>query len=176
VKGDEDLFLVDSVRQTLSPYWIARTSEGFATVSGGIDADSNYNLAWTPARNLRRWGAYIRAGLEKNLGTYIRWQTSEKNTTLQTLLTTETEAVVENDDVLVNDLAAPFFLPEIYTVECEMRYADIATLLTNSKGLIKLAENKYGWIMELSIGAKENKAEIRLLRANLDVITPIFPL
>jgi hypothetical protein len=173
VKGDEDIWVLDSVRVVNPIYdFQVRTDEGFTSVTGGADAENSFNLDLTPKRNLLRHGNVIRAGLEKNLGTYLRWQTGDKNTTLATQLTTETDPVVENADVLVNDLEEPFFLPELYTVECEMKYADLTAILTNTKGLIKLADGKYGWIMSLIVGNKENKATLQLLRANLNVITP----
>jgi LmbE family N-acetylglucosaminyl deacetylase len=65
-----------------------------------------------------------------------------------------------------------FCVKEIYTFEVEMRYSDLSVILANQKGLIKIAPDKYGWIMSLTIGEKENKADIRLLRANLNVVTP----
>lgn len=170
-EGDDHIFLIDSVRDGIT--WLARTGEDFAEVTGGIDADMWYNLLLTPARNLLRWGAVIRSGLEKNLGTYLRWQKSDKNTTLSTRLTTETDAVVENADILVNDLTEPFYLPEIYNTECELRYSDISAILTNPKGLVKLSDTKYGWILSMVMGSEENKATFTLLRANLNVVTPV---
>lgn len=171
VKGDENNFLIDTIRGGGSGF-TARTDEGFTSVTGGVDADNSFNLMITPKRNLLRHGDIIRAGLQKNLGTYLRWQAGDKNTTLATMLTTETEILTENSDVLVNDLEEPFFIPEIYTFECEMRYSDLSTILANQKGLIKIADDKYGWIMSLTIGEQENRADIRLLRANLNVVTP----
>ena len=170
VKGDEDIFIVDTLRDEGD--FIARTGEGFAEVTGGADAENCYNLLLTPKRNLIRHGQIIRAGLEKNLGTYLRWQATDKNTTLATRLDTETEMLVENADVLVNDLEESFFIPEIYTVECTMNYADLTTILANEKGLIKIAPEKYGWIMSLSIGQKENKVDLKLLRCNLNKVIP----
>lgn len=175
VKGDEDIFIIDSVRRT-SPLtgFQARTDEDFITVTGGADAGNCYNLDLTPKRNLLRNGLLLRAGLQKNLGTYVRWQAGDKNTTLATQKTAETEPIVENADVVVNDLTEPFFLPEYYTLECEMKYADLATIQTNQKGLIKIAPLKYGWIWDLSLPEKENKVTLKLLRANLNVITPVL--
>jgi len=174
VKGDEDIFVIDSIRRT-SPLtgFQARTNEDFTLVTGGADAENSLNLDLTPKRNLIRNGAIIRAGLQKDLGKYIRWQAGDKNTTLATQRTAETAPIVENADVLVNDLQEPFFLPEIYTLECEMKYSDLSSILANPKGLIKLSSTKYGWIIDLVIGNKENKAELKLLRANLNVINPI---
>ena len=171
--ADENVFIIDTVRDASAPYWLARTSEGFDTITGEPDIDQYFNLELTPSRNLRRHGYRLRAALAKNLGTYIRWQASEKNANLSTLLTGETEAVTENADILVNDMPKPFYLPEIYRVECELRYSDISAILANPRGLVKLSSTKYGWILSMQIGQKENKATFELLRANLDVITPV---
>jgi hypothetical protein len=183
VKGDEDNYIIDSLRRT-TPYtgFMARTSEGFTLVTGGADADNSFNLRLTPKRNLLRHGQLIRAGLEHELGSSLRWQASDKNTTLVTEYTTDVNPyplpaeqlypLAENADVLVNNLAASFFCPEIYSIDVTLNYAELSTILANQKGLIKLSSDKYGWIMQLTMGAKENKASLRLLRANLNVVTP----
>jgi hypothetical protein len=172
-KGEEDLFIIDSVRIESDPYWQARTDEGFSAVTGMPGTEDYFNLNLSPKRNLLRHGAVIRAGLEKNLGTYLRWQAADKNTELSTQLDSETEPVVENTDVLVDDLEEPFFIPELYTVDCVMNYADLTTILSNPTGLVKLSDTKYGWIMQLTVGSQENKAEIKLLRCNLNKVIPI---
>jgi len=169
-KGVEDIFLVDTLRS--GGGFRARTDEGFTLITGGADVENSFNLLLSPKRNLLRNGNKIRAGLEKDLGTYLRFQAADKNTTLATQLTTESDLLSENADVLVNDLEEPFFLPEFYTLECEMRYEDLTAILTNPKGLIKLSDIKYGWIWDLSLPGNENKVSLKLLRANLYVITP----
>lgn len=173
VKGDEDIFIIDSIRRT-SPLtgFQARTDEDFILVTGGADAENSLNLDLTPKRNLLRNGLLIRAGLQKNLGSYIRWQAGDKNTTLATQRTGESNPVVENADILVNILEEPFYLPEMYTFECVMRNSQLETIKTNPKGLIKIG-SLYGWIWELNTGSEVDKAEIKLLRCNTNVITPV---
>ena len=114
-------------------------------------AELGFNLLLTPKRNLIRNGAIIRAGLNKSLGTKIRWQASDKNANLTTKFITDSEPITENSDLWVNDLEEPFFLPEIYTFECVMRNSDLETIKTNPKGLIKVG-SLYGWIWELNTG------------------------
>lgn len=174
VKGDDDCFVIDAVRivDPLTAFQ-ARTDEDFTLVTGGADAENSFNLDYTPKRNLLRNGALIRAGLEKNLGTYLRWQAGEKNTTLSTRRTAEADPLVENADIMVNDLEEPWFLPEKYIFQCELRYSDLSAILANPRGIVKLSGTKYGWLLNLKIGAKENLAEIELLRVNLNVITPV---
>lgn len=171
IKGDEDIFVIDSLRDGST--FLGRTDEGFTSVTGGADAENNLNLMLTPKRNLLRNGDIVRAGLQKNLGTYLRWQSSEKNTRLATQLTTEATPLLENADVLVNDLTEPFFLPEFYTLECVMYTDELEAIKDNPKGLIKIAPLKYGWIWDLEMGNEENKVSLKLLRANLNVITPV---
>lgn len=172
--GDDDIFLIDTVRVNPN-IWQSRTLEGFTLVTGGPGADQYYNLDWTPKRNLIRNGIRILPGLIRNLGTSIRWQSTEKNTLLTTQLTTETESVIENADVLAYDLAmiaAPYWYAEAYNFDVEMTYSDLTAILANPNGLIKLSDTKYGWILKLEIGNKENKARIKLLRCNLTKVTP----
>jgi hypothetical protein len=171
-KGDEDIYLIDTVRDTPNGF-LARTDEGFTLAVGGVDAGQSYNLDFSPARTLRRWGRVIRAGMEHNLNSLLRWQASDKNSTLETQKSTETSPIDEDGDILVNDLSTPYWYPEAYSVECEMLYSEISAILNNPKGLIKLASGKYGWILEFSIGMKENKATMKLLRCNTNYVTPV---
>jgi hypothetical protein len=170
VEGDDSTFLIDSVRD--GGDFLARTDEGFDTITGGIAGQKYYNLDLTPARNMRRHDNEIRAGLEHELNEYIRWQSSGKNTLLATDKPLEDE-VVENADIQINDMADPFYWPEAYIVECEFKHSDLTTLLTSPYSLIKIGTNKYGWLLELRLGNHENKAEMKLLRANLTYVTPI---
>ncbi len=172
-KGDEDIFLVDSVRKGSAPYWTARTSEGFAAVTGGIDADQWYNLAWTPKRNLLRHGVALRAGLEHYLNSVLRFQKSDKNTRLSTRLSTEPAAVVEQDDIVANDLDEPMWFPEAYDVELDFDDDDLQAILVNPRGLVKLSQTKFGWLLSLEAGSREKKATMRLLRCNTNYVTPI---
>ena len=172
-KGEEDLFIIDSIRAAVDPDWVARQQEGFSLVEGNTDLSTYFNFLITPKRNLLRHGAIIRAGLQKDLGTYLRWQASDKNTDLQTQLDTEAVPVVENADVLVNDLTEPFYLPEFYTIDCVLYPDELETIKTTPKGLIKISATKYGWIWNLKKGSEENKVSLKLLRANLNVITPV---
>ena len=62
---------------------------------------------------------------------------------------------------------------EAYTVEdCPFYMEDVRDLEDNPRGLIKLADDKYGWILEVKYRGQENKATLKLLRCNLNYVTP----
>jgi hypothetical protein len=107
------------------------------------------------------------------LSSYIRWVSTEKNTTLESQLTTDTYIIYENGDIIASTLNAPRFFPEAYNVEVPISLIELNAINDNPNGLIKLADGKYGWIMEFKYKIKEAKADIRLLRYNSDEVTPV---
>lgn len=172
-EGDKDIWLIDA-RKDGTAYTARRgfTADGFALVSGGLGAEEGFNLRFTPKRNLLRWGRHIKAGLSKYLGTYLRWQTSERFTGLVTRLTTEVTPVTESADQLVKLLDPNRFYPEKYIFEAPLYWADIQAIEAKPTGLIKIGDNKYGWILSVQTNSRERKAQFELLRANIRVVTP----
>lgn len=171
VKGDEDLFLLDLVRDTLN--YKLRTSEGFDLIAGGVDTDQNFNLLLTPARTIRRWGRYVRAMLDRWKLSRIIWQTSDKNTTLKTRITGE-ETVEENADIIVGSLAAPLWHPEKYLIDAYLTTDEFNDLQADPKGMIKLADDKFGWILNAKCNNTSKEIKLQILRANLAYVTPAF--
>ena len=119
-----------------------------------------------------RHGMNIRAGLQRSLFSYLTFQTTDKNVKLTTQLSTEATPVIEGTNERVNDLTDPMWWPEAYTVECPFTLADIVLLEANPYGIIKLADDKYGWVLEIKTGA-DDKADLKLLRVNTDFVTPV---
>jgi len=174
VKGDSDYFLIDALRDGVD--FKARTNEGFTNITGSVYAYSSYNLRYSPARNLRRWGANIKAGLLHSLNTWLRWQSSDKNTTLGSQYTGELLPVIENADVRANDLNNCKWINEAYMIEAPITVQQLQAFAANPNGIIKLSDNKYGWVsIGGSVKIKNNNlmAEMELLRVNLDNCTPI---
>ena len=171
VSGDEDLFVLKSVRD--SGDWLVETDEAFDSVTGGVDANQSYNLQYTPARNVQRHGMNIRAGLENQLNTNLKFLSKEKNTTLVTKLTADASSLAEDADFEITDLDEPLWIPEAYVCEVPFDGNDIATIEANLKGLIKLSSTKYGWILSIQPSTDSRKAELKLLRCNTDYVTPI---
>lgn len=174
VEGDEDIFIVDAVRDGSGLK--ARTgsvADGFASVSGGLGAVDSFNLRLSPKRNLLRWGQWLKIGLHKILGSAIKWVKLDKFTELVTQLTTEATGVQENADVQASDLANNWALPEEYSIMSPFTLNDIKAIEANPNGLIKLSSTIYGWIRLVETNTEDEKAEWRLLRCNLATVTPI---
>ena len=50
--------------------------------------------------------------------------------------------------------------------------AQKTALDANPHGLIKLATNKYGWVLDVKTSNEDGMSEMELLRVNLNVVTP----
>lgn len=171
IDSDEDIFILDCVgdESDLTP----RTDDGFDSVTGAINPSMLFNLDYSPARILRRWGSYIRGMLHKNLYSFLRFQGSDKNTTLSTTKTGETE-VTENADIQVSELDTNLWIAEAYTCEVPLSESDIVAIQSNPYGLIKLSDTKLGWILEYKSKNENKKSQYRILRCNLDIIVPTY--
>lgn len=175
VNGDSDIFLIDSYRYTINDVstFFAVTDQGFLSINGDVYADSSYNIKYSPSRILDKWGPEIKAGLLHSVNTYVKWQSSEKNNTLSSRLTTESASVYEDRNRLVYDFDSPRYINESYTVEAPITVAELQAVDASPNGLIKLSDTKYGWIQEMKTTNKDGNSEFTLLRCNLDVVTPI---
>jgi len=164
VKGDDDIFLIDIVRDGSD--FLARTNEGFDYIGGSVYGGQSFNLNYTPARSLRRWGEFISGFLRKKENTYLNWQNSDKNTTLVTRLATEIVNVIENADILVNDLGTPLLINEKYTLEVPLTTAELNLIDSDPNQLIKIDSDKYGWILEMKTKNKGGMTNLELIRFN----------
>ena len=170
VKGESDIFMIASLRD--GDGFKARTDENFENVVGGAGANRSYDLDYTPAQNIRNHGSIIRAGLEFHKNTLLRWLGSNKNTTLITNKYAE-PTVWENRDIQINDLNTPRWHPEAYVCEVPIYAADLTAIEANPRGLIKLSDTKYGWILSVKTDGENRTGELKLLRVNLTYVTPV---
>ncbi len=168
---DEDIYMLDSVEGDTTDL-LARTNEGFEQITGAVLSNQVFNVDYSPGHTLLRWGSYVRAMHQKNLQSFIRFQKSERNASLRSTLTGAAE-VVESADILPSTLDGNLWIPEAYSVEVPLRESDIAAIQLNPYGLVKLTDKKYGWILEFKSKNENRKSSYRLLRVNLDVVTPI---
>lgn len=170
-QADEDIYMLDVVEHETQDY-TARTDEDFTFISGAIKTSILFNLDYSPARTLRRWGQYIRAMLHQNLSSFLRWQTSDKSTTLVTQKTGE-DLIAENADIPASALEPNIWIPEAYIATVPLEETDLAAVKDNPYGIVKLSDTKYGWILNFKSKNENRLSEWRLLRVNLDVVTPI---
>jgi len=170
-ESDADLFLLDVQTDEVEDYK-AKTDEEFDFISGSLKTNDLFNLDYTPARILRRWGSYIRAILHQNLTSFLRWQKSDKNSTLESQKTGE-GVIVENSDIRVDELEVNRWIPEAYTVQVPLKETDLQAIEANPYGIIKLSDTKYGWILDYKSKNENRTSDLRLLRVNLKAVTPI---
>lgn len=170
VKGDDDLFMMNVVRD--GGGFTVRTDEGFTTIVGSVYANASFNILYSPARSRNRWGSDLKATMIKKLGTTVRWQATDKNSTLGSQLATESDILFENSDVLVDDLPDTRYLLEEFEFDCFLTVAELTAIDATPNKLIKIADNEYGWINELRPSTLDLKVSVKLLRCNLAVVTP----
>jgi len=170
VNGDKDIFIFDVKRSGVYDFTV-KTNEDFITVSGGIDPDQSYNLNFTPRRNLERHANRI-TSMRLASGDEIQWMENDKNSKLITQKSGETPKV-ENDDLLVNDLTPGYWIPEGYFFPAPVDGDTISAIKANRYGVIKLSNDKYGWILETQTNSENKKGEFKLLRVNLDNVKVI---
>jgi len=179
-------FLVDDIYFGESQY-LAKTNEGFDVIENTPFGENSFNLDITPARNLREHGPILRAGLENRLSQFVKFNTSEKNSTTITKKTTESVAIAENEDVLVNDLATPFFKPNAidFNLIVDKSVVDVLneTFTNETKpnylGIVRFRQSttedyRYVWLLDLNTGGESKLGKVLGLEVNTDYITPLI--
>jgi hypothetical protein len=164
VKGDNDIFGFDVKRDG---GFTVKTDEDFDSVTGGVDPAQSYNLKYTPRRNLERHGNRF-SSMRLALTDEIQWMQSDKNTKLVTQLTDEASPKAENADILVNELDSGYWIAEAYLFEAPVSKSTIDSIKLNPYGVIKVADDKYGWILEIQSNNENNKGQFKLLRVDLN--------
>lgn len=162
--------------------------ENYATVENTGNDANNYNLFYHPARNLMRWGSFIRAALEKYTTKILSFLSSDYNSEAYTRKTGETDTIYEGQDINISDLDEPFFENIYYsfdfvvTPEVMAGMKQVTDHIPNQYMLVRFRANtdetyKYGWIMKFNSRKPDVKGlgSMKLLKANLTYVTPVVP-
>ncbi|MEN6388827.1 MAG: FISUMP domain-containing protein [Syntrophomonas sp.] len=162
--------------------------ENYATVENTGNDANNYNLFYHPARNLVRWGSFIRAALEKYTTKILSFLSSDYNSEAYTRKTGETDTIYEGRDINISDLDEPFFENIYYsfdfvvTPEVMAGMKQVTDHIPNQYMLVRFRANtdetyKYGWIMKFNSRKPDVKGlgSMKLLKANLTYVTPVIP-
>jgi uncharacterized protein (TIGR02145 family) len=162
--------------------------ENYATVENTGNDANNYNLFYHPARNLMRWGSFIRAALEKYTTKILSFLSSDYNSEAYTRKTGETDTIYEGQDINISDLDEPFFeniyysFDFIVTPEVMAGMKQVTDHIPNQYMLVRFRANtdepfKYGWIMKFNSRKPDVKGlgSMKLLKANLAYVTPVIP-
>jgi len=173
VSGDNDTFIFDVKRLGTPPViFTVKTDEDFTNVSGGIDPQQCYNLNFTPRRNLERHGNRFDS-MRLAAGDEIQWLKSDKNTALVTQKSGEA-VKPENGDILASTLIPGYWLAEAYNFEAPVNEIIVKALQDNPRGVIKIAADKWGWILDVQTNNETEKGTFKLLRCDTDNVRVIY--
>lgn len=176
---DDENFVVNIVRDSVLQ--IAR-KEGFDTVTGADNPDHSYNLNYHPARNLMRWGAFLRGSVFHYTDKVLSFLKSIYNSGVATKKTADTITVTEGSDIDISHLGVEFFENIYYNFNFIVNNATIDLLSGVSDGipniykLVRFRNSRsdpfrYGWLMRLESRKPDNKGvgSMKLLKARLAI-------
>jgi len=130
-KGDNDVFIVDSIREidpSGNPYWTA-FRQIFVEVQGVFEGNYVYNISISPKRLLYVHGDSLRSFLYGQESKEIVFQSTDKNPYLLTIALSG-EVVSERADVPVGILNGPFFKPFYmeFTTQVPMTFTQMISI------------------------------------------------
>ena len=79
----------------------------------------------------------------------------------------------ENADIQVTDLNDCRWTPEMYRVNVPLTTIELNAIDDNPNYLIKLADGKFGWILECKTTIKDGMTEMLLLKYNANEVIPV---
>ena len=178
IKEDNSSYMIDLYRNGYLDFKARTTEDIIVTGNPEFEPSETYNLRLTPSRSVLRHLRNINSVLIRNSGSFIPKMTNEGADDFSTDVPTDTVSLSERELYGNNPILwyyeIPIFYPEKFIVEeFEFFYDDIIALRANPRGLIKLSDTKYGWILSLTTNLREKKASGEFLRCNLDAITPV---
>lgn len=189
ISTDEDNFMLKVQRNGIGHPVKAEENENFTLISGTVNNAQVYNVEYSPARSIRRFGSLIRSFLALYPTTSLIYTKQDKNSRLVSQKSGE-DMVTESADILVSDLEAPFYEPSKYTFETPITQTqlDIIQLGTtsgapNSYGVVKFRENdydliwKYGWILSIRVKSNDiqTTANFELLKVDPTLALTLEP-
>jgi hypothetical protein len=180
---DTDNFLINYIPGSSN---IAK-GDNYTSVGNTGNATNYYNLDYQPARNLKRWGSFLRGFLDKYISSVLSFISSDYNSTAYSQRIDETAIVSEGVDIPVSDLANPFFQNSYYEFQFKITDNIMAAMSGNTNGipdyysLVQFRNNsnedyRYGWIMKLESRKPDEKGfgTMKLLRASDEVISGLI--
>lgn len=155
--SDNDTFMIDALPVGY-PYILNRPA--YSSITGISNPDTIFNTRLSPKRCLLKHGGYIRSALWLNDATNLTFQTTEKNSELETVLSGVT--VTEKGDVLVSSLDAPYFIPIKTTFETIVPDTLTDIMASHGNGKFKFTYNGndyYGYAMDAKQKPSGNEAQ-----------------
>lgn len=160
-KSDNDLFLIDFDSGNEIEPNVFGLNRDVVIASGVSDVDSMFNVRLSPKRILLTNGSWIRSCLYGYDSEYLKFQKSERNSDLVA------GGITENENILINDLAAPIAKPFIFTITPvgTFDYSEILEGEINQTFSFPLNGNTYkGFSVRIAVAPNtEDSQEIKLL-------------
>jgi len=171
---DKDNFLVDMKRSLTEVFETRLWDDDLKVLPTGVySPETAYNLKLSPMNNLIRHSWYLKAGLEKYLDKFIRYSSTEGNSSLVTEPNELSFALQENgtlqNNLLARSLINPIWIEFEYPLDRDLAMQVFGK--TNGKqnyyGLVQFINEKneieFGYLWDL----KPNKeGKWKLLKAN----------
>jgi hypothetical protein len=152
---DEDIFLVHVFDDSGTLKSVK--DENFTLIAGIYGANPiEANIYISPARNMIRWGDYIRSALGFFADTgNIRFNKAEQLSDLSSQYSGETNTIYENRDLAISDLKTNKFSGRRIKFEAPLTRSQINSITGNPYGLVRFRDyinkvDNYGWIKEVS--------------------------
>ena len=174
-KYDTEIFNLDLKRVFGNIFTLRKWQDDFEQEpTGTFSPETAYNLRLSPLNCLLRHGWIIASGLTKYLSDYVRYASSNGNSSLSTKLIGGYE-YAENGNIINSELARPRYLPVYLEFNHEVDF-DISQLLISSSNILgKEIPNIYGCIEFINefgesekgflINLKPDKGDWKLLKA-----------
>lgn len=169
---DEDVFIIDCL--VSEGALVSRKTEGFSLIDGVYDdLDLYFNIRFTPARNMSRWGDWIKAPLLKLIPESLRFNRTMKLSSLQSQQNEETETIYETEDFPINNLKTTRWTGQIVEFTSPLTREQINLITNDPYGLIKYWDYfdkiyKYGWVKECSTDRVDRETTWKLYEAVSD--------
>jgi len=165
---DKDNYLIDAY--IVSGNLIARKDELFQSVTGIFNPQYAYNLRLLPSRNVRRHGGVIKESLTVNNNDLLVYTKGSNNLNVTSQLLTESEPVIENEDIKISDLQRPKVLSELLSFNTPLTLTEYNLINLNKNKLITFVDiggnELSGYVDSLKFDEPKGEAEIVLIRAN----------
>jgi len=152
---DEDIFFIHAFDDSGTLRSVK--NEDFDLIDGIFGADPiQANIFLSPARNMTRWGDYVRSSLAffEDTGK-VRFNKAENVSNLSSKYGAETNVIYENKDIDISELKTPRFSGRKANFNTPLTKAQLDIISDNPYGLVEfydydLKDYNYGWIREVS--------------------------
>lgn len=167
MKNDKNVFFVDSAKGGTTDV-LAKTNEGYSLIKGILSSNKSYNIALTPAQQIRNWADVINGCLLGEQDGQLVLTKSASNNTLETT-TTSGVKIVEKDNIDISALDTPLIINENILLTSPLTKEQYDIIEDNPNDLFKFTYKGfdfYGYIKLLSYNVSKKIGNFTLNRSS----------